>query len=248
LQNDSPVPEDRVQTIKKYVSNGSKVLVIGCTSPEYEILSKLYDVECIHLNALGKVGKFMMFEYNDYPDNYFDAVLAFDTLEHMYAPFITIGEIRRVLKDGVWASLDFMDPILSPWASTESRGIAPLIPLRPFSGITPPHLLPLGVKKRWGNPHILRYMLRDAFNCLSRVNPHLSHLKVLPTFRETHPHLGQDLDVRYGLTSLTKEPYKGALYFKTRCIVLHTVLEIFLDSLSSASWNIDCLFNFQQQT
>jgi SAM-dependent methyltransferase len=46
------------------------------------------------------VGKFMMFEYNDYPDNYFDAVLAFDTLEHMYAPFITIGEIRRVLKDG----------------------------------------------------------------------------------------------------------------------------------------------------
>jgi len=100
LQNDSPVPEDRVQTIKKYVSNGSKVLILGCTSPEYEIFSKLYDVECIHLNALGKVGKFMMFEYNDYPDNYFDAVLAFDTLEHMYAPFITIGEIRRVLKEG----------------------------------------------------------------------------------------------------------------------------------------------------
>src|SRR5579875_384387 len=100
LQNDSPVPEDRVQTVKKYVSNGSKVLILGCTSPEYEIFSKLYDVECIHLNALGKTGKFMMFEYNDYPDNYFDAVLAFDTLEHMYAPFITIGEIRRVLKDG----------------------------------------------------------------------------------------------------------------------------------------------------
>jgi len=100
LQNDSPVPEDRVQTIKKYVSNGSKVLILGCTSPEYETFSKLYDVECIHLNALGKVGKFMMFEYNDYPDNYFDGVLAFDTLEHMYAPFITIGEIRRVLKEG----------------------------------------------------------------------------------------------------------------------------------------------------
>jgi hypothetical protein len=58
--------------------------------------------------------------------------------------------------------------ILSPWASTESRGIAPLIPLRPFSGITPTHLLPVGVKKRWGNPHILRYMFRDAFDCLSR--------------------------------------------------------------------------------
>jgi len=100
LQNDSPAPEDRIKTVKKYVSNGSRVLIIGCTSPEYEILSKLYDVECVHLNALGKVGKFMMFEYNDYSDNYFDAVLAFDTLEHMYAPFITIGEIRRVLKDG----------------------------------------------------------------------------------------------------------------------------------------------------
>jgi len=100
LQNDSPVPEDRVQTVKKYVSNGSKVLILGCTSTEYEIFSKLYDVECIHLNALGKTGKFMMFEYNDYPDNYFDGVLAFDTLEHMYAPFITIGEITRVLKEG----------------------------------------------------------------------------------------------------------------------------------------------------
>ena len=100
LQNDSPVPEDRIKTVKKYVSNGSRVLIIGCTSPEYEIFSKLYDVECVHLNALGKVGKFMMFEYNDYPDNYFDAVLAFDTLEHMYAPFITIGEIRRILKEG----------------------------------------------------------------------------------------------------------------------------------------------------
>ena len=47
-------------------------------------------------------------------------------------------------------------PILSPWASPKSRGIAPLILLRPFSGITPTHLLPVGVRKRWGNPHILR--------------------------------------------------------------------------------------------
>ena len=52
------------------------------------------------MNPLGKVGKFMMFEYNDYSDSSFDAVIAFDTLEHMFAPFITIGEIRRVLKDG----------------------------------------------------------------------------------------------------------------------------------------------------
>jgi len=118
LQNDSPVPEDRVQTVKKYVSNGSKVLILGCTSPEYEIFSKLYGVECIHLNALGKVGKFMMFEYNDYPDNTFDAVLAFDTLEHMYAPFITIGEIRRILKnEGIFyhSTPTISDSMKIPW-------------------------------------------------------------------------------------------------------------------------------------
>jgi len=118
LQNDSPVPEDRVQTVKKYVSNGSKVLILGCTSPEYEIFSKLYGVECIHLNALDKVGKFMMFEYNDYPDNTFDAVLAFDTLEHMYAPFITIGEIRRILKnEGIFyhSTPIISDSMKIPW-------------------------------------------------------------------------------------------------------------------------------------
>ena len=27
-------------------------------------------------------------------------------------------------------------------------------------------------------------MFKDAFNCLSRVNPHLTHLKVLPTFQD----------------------------------------------------------------
>ncbi|AGJ62362.1 Hypothetical Protein SiL_0909 [Sulfolobus islandicus LAL14/1] len=32
-------------------------------------------------------------------------------------------------------------------------------------------------------PHVLRKILRDAFNCLCRVNPHFSYLKVLPTFR-----------------------------------------------------------------
>jgi SAM-dependent methyltransferase len=118
LQNDSPVSEDRIKTVKKYVSNGSRVLITGCTSSEYEILSKLYDVECIHLNVLGKVGKFMMFEYNDYPDNYFDAVLAFDTLEHMYAPFITIGEVRRVLKEGgifYHSTPIISDSMKTPW-------------------------------------------------------------------------------------------------------------------------------------
>lgn len=99
-QNDSPVPEERVNVIRRYVGDGSKILIIGCTSTEYEAFSKFYNVECVHLNVLGKVGKFLMFEYNDYPDSSFDAVLAFDTLEHTYDPFIVIGETRRVLKDG----------------------------------------------------------------------------------------------------------------------------------------------------
>jgi len=58
--------------------------------------------------------------------------------------------------------------------------------LRPLSGVTPTHLLPVGVRKRWGNPHILRKMLRDAFSCLSRVKPHLSQRKVLPFGKPVH--------------------------------------------------------------
>ena len=100
LQNDSPVPEERVVTTQRYVNPGAKILILGCTSTEYDAFGKLYNAECVHLNPLGKVGKFMMFEYNEFKDNYFDAVLAFDTLEHMFTPFITIGEIRRVLKEG----------------------------------------------------------------------------------------------------------------------------------------------------
>ena len=100
MENATPVSEYRIATIRQYVKDGSKVLIIGCTSTEYEAFNKYYNTECIHLNALETVGKFMMFEYNDYPDNTFDAVLAFDTFEHMYTPFIIIGEIRRVLKDG----------------------------------------------------------------------------------------------------------------------------------------------------
>gem|GEM_PF-5305421 len=58
--------------------------------------------------------------------------------------------------------------------------------LRPLNGVTPTHLLPEGVRKRWGNPHILRKMLRDAFSCLSRVKPHLSQRKVLPFGKPVH--------------------------------------------------------------
>ena len=100
LSSDSPVSEDRVATARKYVKDGSKVLILGCTKPEYDAFSKYYDVECIHINPLGKAGKFMMFEYNEYQDGQFDAVLAFDVLEHTYDPFIIIGEVRRVLKEG----------------------------------------------------------------------------------------------------------------------------------------------------
>ena len=101
LENDTPaLPLDRAEKLKEYVPAGSRVLILGCTRPEHEAFSRYFNVECVHLNPLGKVGKFMMFEYNGYPDSYFDAVVAFDTLEHMYAPFIVVGEIRRVLKDG----------------------------------------------------------------------------------------------------------------------------------------------------
>jgi len=46
----------------------------------------------------------------------------------------------------------YLISILSPWASTESRGNP--LHLRPFSGITPTHNL--GIPRMWGNPHILR--------------------------------------------------------------------------------------------
>ena len=58
--------------------------------------------------------------------------------------------------------------------------------LRPLSGVTPTHLLPVGVRKRWGNPHILRKIFKDALSYLSRVKPHLSHLKLLPFGKPVH--------------------------------------------------------------
>jgi len=44
----------------------------------------------------------------------------------------------------------------------------------------------VGVRKRWGNPHILRKIFKDALSYLSRVKPHLSHLKLLPFGKPVH--------------------------------------------------------------
>ena len=60
---------------------------------------------------------------------------------------------------GVRASLNFHEFVSNPkplgftvvWGN-------PLTPLRPLSGVIPTHLLPVGVRKRWGNPPILRYL------------------------------------------------------------------------------------------
>jgi len=73
---------------------------------------------------------------------------------------------------GVWASLNFHEFVSNPQPLGFNRITGKPVTPRPFSGITPTHNL--GIPRMWGNPHILRYMLRDAFNCLSRVNPHLS--------------------------------------------------------------------------
>jgi len=50
---------------------------------------------------------------------------------------------------------------LSPWASPESRGIAPFIPLRPFSGVTPPiRVLPSDGETR--TSFIRRHTFRES--------------------------------------------------------------------------------------
>jgi len=89
----------RADTFKNYLSSG-KVLIIGCNSSELSTFSKYYTVECIHLNSMSNIGSFVPFEFNEYNDNSFDGIVAFDVLEHMLMPFVAIGEINRILREG----------------------------------------------------------------------------------------------------------------------------------------------------
>jgi len=49
-------------------------------------------------------------EYIPYPDNFFDAVLAVDTIEHTFSPLRALQEIHRVLEPGGIMSASFPTP------------------------------------------------------------------------------------------------------------------------------------------
>jgi len=103
LDSSAADPVSRVQELERFLLPGKTVLIIGCTKEEFVEFSKKWGVECIHVNPMGKVGKFLPFEYNQYPPDTFDAVVAFDVWEHSLMPFVFLGEVWRVLKqDGIY--------------------------------------------------------------------------------------------------------------------------------------------------
>ncbi|MFN3551188.1 MAG: class I SAM-dependent methyltransferase [Endomicrobiia bacterium] len=96
----------------KYLPDGEKFLDIGCGGGEIAILTKhkykeIYGVD-ISDKALEEAKKKGMivkkinlnYESLPYPENFFDAVVCLDVIEHILDPFHLIKEIRKVLKPG----------------------------------------------------------------------------------------------------------------------------------------------------
>ncbi|HSR88881.1 MAG TPA: class I SAM-dependent methyltransferase [Candidatus Udaeobacter sp.] len=96
------------------LKSGAKVLELGCGAGQFirEIKKIRPDLDCYgcdisqHAIALAKqaddgVSYDLSTENNStYADNFFDAVLIFDVLEHVENPSLILSEVNRVLKSG----------------------------------------------------------------------------------------------------------------------------------------------------
>jgi hypothetical protein len=99
----SRITADLVRSnIKKYAPKAdAKILVIGCTQRELEELKEDGFTNVTGINLEGDAPILKM-DMNDIqlPKASFDLVMAEAVIEHSYLPYITLLELRKVLKDG----------------------------------------------------------------------------------------------------------------------------------------------------
>jgi ubiquinone/menaquinone biosynthesis C-methylase UbiE len=116
---DTPWHHFFINNIKKFISNGDKILEIGCGrggfafwfSKTYKNQSTEYEAADFSLSAINMAKKYQKenaieninFSVKDiqkieFPDNYFDKIICFETIEHVPNPKKAVKELHRVLK------------------------------------------------------------------------------------------------------------------------------------------------------
>lgn len=110
-----PEIEARFNTIKSIINlkEGWKVLDIGCAFGYFlklcdEIGCETYgiDVSPYAITQARNITKAKMYiqdvekGLNMFPDNFFDLVTMFHVIEHFYSPYLTLNEVKRVMKIG----------------------------------------------------------------------------------------------------------------------------------------------------
>jgi len=169
-------PEQVNGLLGKYISNQkSKILDMGCGPGEFLALLKeknyadLYGTDILYRDALQNrlsADRFFCMDLNKgampKPDNYFDAIIAWEVFEHLENPYHALREAYRVLKPGGVFIISMPNPfsLLSKFVFLK-HGNLPRWPRR-YSGWDLGHITIFTKDVFW------KAFLKDYFDLLER--------------------------------------------------------------------------------
>ncbi|MCB2212169.1 class I SAM-dependent methyltransferase [bacterium] len=139
------------------VQNGGRLLDLGCGNGALtELFAPAFD-EVVGVDIQPSLLKQTRIDARwvtaageelPFPDNYFDAVVSYEVIEHVVSPVRTILEIHRVLKPGGQAVIS----VPHKWWIFETHGAH--LPLLPWNRVPFFSWLPESIHSRWAKARI----------------------------------------------------------------------------------------------